>query len=193
MRSCVALIVLSIAALGGAALAQNPPASQRETAAAQEVQDEVIVRGRRLGELRDGIDKAREQAYAIFNEINSDDDFDVRCRDEVKYHSHAKHRVCRPKFEDRIQAAAAREYLSSLFWNCPGGGGVTQGCIFSNVGQSAIAAAGSVEGQLPYKQDQIADEILRLANENEQFAQAILDWFEAQQQYEAARKRRNDD
>jgi hypothetical protein len=189
----VALLVFCVTVAGGVAFAQSAPTTPGRAASAprqEEAPDEVIVRGRRLGELRDGLEKAREQAYAIFNEINSDDDFDVRCRDEVKYFSHAKQRVCRPKFEDRLQAQAAREYLSGLFWNC---GEVSQDCMFSNVGQSAIAAAGGVEGQLPYKQDQMADEILRLANENEQFGQAILDWFEAHQQYEAARKRRNED
>jgi hypothetical protein len=32
-------------------------------------------------------------------------------------------------------------------------------------------------------------EIVRLANENTQFAQAILDYYEASQKYDAARKR----
>jgi hypothetical protein len=34
------------------------------------------------------------------------------------------------------------------------------------------------------------DEIVRLANQNARFAQAILDWYEKTQQYEAARRRR---
>ncbi len=36
------------------------------------------------------------------------------------------------------------------------------------------------------------EEILRLANQDDRFAQAILDFYEASQQYEAARKRRDD-
>jgi len=35
-------------------------------------------------------------------------------------------------------------------------------------------------------------EIFRVARENDEFAQAILDWYEANQQYDAARKRRKD-
>lgn len=190
----IAVILFSMVLSGaGVALAQSEPAGgERAATAPQEAPDEVIVRGRRLQELRVEVEDARERAYDLFNEINSDDDFDIRCRDERMYHSHALHRACRPKFEDRIQAAAAREYLSGLFLNCAGGGGVTQDCMFSNVGQSAIHAAGGVEGQLPAKQDQMADEVLRLANQDDRFARAIIDWYEARRQYDEARKRRKD-
>ena len=194
MRIIAAVLFSTVVSGTGVALAQGEPASgERAPTASQEAPDEVIVRGRRLQELRVEAEDARERAYDLFNEINSDDDFDVRCRDERMYHSHAIHRVCRPKFEDRIQAAAAREYLSGLFLSCEGGdGGVTQDCVFSDVGQSAIHAAGGVEGQLPAKQDQMADEILRLANQDDRFAQAIIDWYEARRQYDEARKRRKE-
>jgi hypothetical protein len=36
------------------------------------------------------------------------------------------------------------------------------------------------------------DEILRLANEDDRFAQAILDFYEASQQYDTARGRREE-
>jgi hypothetical protein len=36
------------------------------------------------------------------------------------------------------------------------------------------------------------DEILRLAGENDQFAQAILDFYAAQQEYDAARHGRGE-
>jgi hypothetical protein len=38
----------------------------------------------------------------------------------------------------------------------------------------------------------LRDESPRRARENDEFAKAILDWYEANQQYEAARKRRAD-
>ena len=53
-----------------------------------EAPEEIVVRGRRLVELGVEVEKAREHA-AIFNEINSNDDFDVHCRDERKYISGA--------------------------------------------------------------------------------------------------------
>ena len=195
MRSSITLIVLSIAVAGsGQALAQSEPATgeRRDATTRQEAPEEVVVRGRRIGELRAEIEVARQRAYGIFNEINSNDEFDVRCRKDSRAGTNVPQQVCRAQFEDQISSAAGQEYLSGLFRACRGAGGVTQDCMFSNDASAAISAAQGVEGQAPGKRDQMKDEILRLANRDERFAQAILDWYEANQQYEAARKRRED-
>lgn len=195
----VTLIVLSIAVSGsGAALGQSATAARDGAgdsgrAAAPE---EVVVRGRRLVELRFDVEKAHEQVYAIFNQINSNDAFDVHCRDERKYHSRATQRVCRANFENRISGEAAREYMAALNWTCQPVDGTgfinSQACMFSAPGQMAKSNAQGVEGQAPSMHAQMNDEIVRLAEEDERFARAIIDWYEKNQQYEAARKRRND-
>jgi len=193
MRRFVALIVLSMNASGGPALAQTePPARERGATAAQENPEEVVVRGRRIGELRAEVEDARERAYELFNDLNNNDEFDVYCRKEIRSGTNVPAEVCRAQFENRISADAAREYLSGLFSACNGAGGVTQDCMFSNAGAAAISRAQGVEGQLAGKREQMTDEIFRVARENDEFAQAILDWYEANQQYEAARKRRRD-
>lgn len=64
--------------------------------------------------------------------------------------------------------------------------------MFSNRASDAKSAAQAVEGQELSRRDQMKEEILRLAREDERFAQAILDWYEASEQYEVARKRRGD-
>lgn len=179
---------------GAYALESNASAVQQSAsqAARQETPDEVIVRGRRLAEFRQDVQDKREQAYAIFNEINSDDDFDVRCYDERKYHSRAKRHVCRAHFEDRITAEAGAEYMRALKFFCPpsaGGAANIQDCIFSGIGQQAAQAARRVELGIPNKRDEMNDEILRLANENDEFAQAILDFYAADQRYDEARSR----
>jgi hypothetical protein len=191
-------VLMSILAAGGDALAQPEPAAREPTRVApqQSAPEEVIVRGRRLTELRFEVEQAQERAYAIFNEINSDDDFDVYCREERKYHSRATQRTCRPQFENRISAEAARAYMAELNWTCqPNQEGFldTQACMFSGPGVAAKATAQGVEGQLPGKRDQMSDEIVRLANQDDRFAQAILDWYEKTETYEAARKRRRED
>jgi hypothetical protein len=192
MRVAALLLVLFTAARSYAVLAQTAPA-----AGVAPDTEEVVVRGRRLTDLRFEVELAQERAYAIFNELNSDDDFDVHCRDERRHHSRATVRTCRAQFENRISAEAAREYMAALAWTCqpsadPNGFATlnTQACMFSNNGQSAAAAARAVEGQLPTKHEQMNDEIIRLANEDDRFAQAILDWYETNQHYESARKHR---
>lgn len=166
------------------------------TAAAQaEAPEEVVVRGRQIGELRAAVERAREAAYALFNELNSSNDFDILCREETRYFSHAKTRVCRARFEDRISSQAAKEYMSTLFARCPpdsDGAIQWQTCMFNGVGQAAKSNAQAVEGQAPAMHDRLNDEIVRVANENDEFARAILDVYEADRRYDEARKRRDD-
>jgi hypothetical protein len=187
------LIVLSIAVSGGGvAVGQRAPADRD---GAKVTPDEVIVRGRQVGELRVEVQRAREHAYAIFNDINSDNDFDVHCRDETRYFSHSKRRVCRAQFESRISSQAATEYTATLRARCPPnaeGAIQWQACMFGDVGQTAKANAQAVEGQATSMHDRMNDEVLRLARTDLRFGQAILDFFDASQQYEAARKRRKD-
>jgi hypothetical protein len=142
----VAAVLFSIAVPSGDSLAQSELSTREAAGAAPEqpAPEEVVVRGRRLTVLRFEVELAQERAYAIFNEINSDDDFDVYCREERRYHSRATRRTCRAQFESRISAQAATEYMHALSWSCeagPDGAVNTQACMFSNIGQSAAAAA----------------------------------------------------
>jgi hypothetical protein len=192
----VALILFSIAVSGGAvALGQSAPAApDGADARSRELPEEIVVRGKRLGEFRVEVQLARERAYVIFNEINSNDDFDVYCRNERKHHSRATKRVCRAQFENRISAHAAREYMAFMTMNCPSPGGFIdwQGCMFNGIGQQAAGQAKAVEGQAAGMHDRMDDEILRLARTDLRFGQAILDFYEASQKYDAARERRED-
>ena len=188
-----ASLVACIAMECAVALAQNAPATPERAASAprqEEAPDEVIVRGRRIGELRVEVEQARIRAYEIFNDLNSDDDFDVSCHEDSRSGTRMPRRVCRARFEDRISSRAGQEYISALKWVCPDG--LTQGCIFSDASSYGISAAQGVEGEAPIRRKQLTEEVMRLANENDRFAQAILDWYEANQQLEAARKRRRD-
>ncbi len=180
------------AAVPGAA--QSPAASAETDAPGGEAPEQIIVSGKRLVELRVEVQRARERAYAIFNEINSTNDFDVHCRDEKKHHSRTTRRVCRAQFESRISSDAAKEYMASLTLNCPSAGGVIswQGCMFGPVGAGASSQARATELQAPPLHDRMTDEIQRLAEEDPRFGRAILDFYERNQQYEAARQRRED-
>ncbi len=177
--------------------AQAEPTAVDETAESSrpgEAPEEVVVRGRRLTELRAQVQKTRENAYAIFNEINSTDDFDVHCREESQVFTRVRQRVCRAQFEERISGAAAKEYMATLTWTCPpdARGSFTQECLFSGYGQRAADRARTVEAEAPTLHDRMNDEMQRLAEEDPRFAQAILEFYEASQQYDAARKRREE-
>jgi hypothetical protein len=188
----VAAFLFSLAVSGAnIVVAQSEPGQRTGPPVPQQNPEEVIVRGRRLGELRFEIEQARIRAYDIFNEINSDDDFDVHCQDKSRSGTRMPQQVCRARFEDRISSRAGQEYIATLRWRCPEG--LTQDCIFSDYSSSAISAAQGVEGEALGKRQQLTREITRLANENDEFAQAILDWYAANELYEVERQRRRAD
>ena len=43
------------------------------------VDEELVVRGRRLSDFRSALEIARVRVYDLFNDLNSDDAFDVHC------------------------------------------------------------------------------------------------------------------
>jgi hypothetical protein len=190
----VTLMVCSVVVFAcRVAVAQNEVAAGGRSAGspAGQADDEVIVTGKQLGQMRAQIENARERAWGIFNDINSSNDFDVHCKDETHSFSHAKVRACRPQFEGRITSTAAREYLAAIAMTCPSdkdGFIDFQACMTGAYGQRAQARAQAVSSEAPAKRDQFTDEIFKLAGENDQFAQAILDVYALQQKYEAARK-----
>jgi hypothetical protein len=199
MRTSMLIVLLAAMPLTGVALAQGGAASpsRAEVDPQREAPEEVIVRGRRLSELRYEVQAAREHAYDVFNALNSDDEFDILCRDERKYHSRTKRRVCKARFETDISADAANEYMSALFFACrPDSTGEFNltACMFSDASENARSRAQAVEGEAGPKRDALSDEIWHVANEHPEFAQAILDYFEFSQQYDAATTRgRRDD
>jgi hypothetical protein len=64
------------------------------TAQPRQTIEEVIVRGRSYGELRAQIRIRQDAVFARFNEINSDDAFDIECKMEPRLESHILERSC---------------------------------------------------------------------------------------------------
>ena len=61
--------------------------------------------------MRAEILEVQNNAIDLFNAINSDDDFDIRCRRETPLGSYIPRRNCRPRFVDRIESSATQIYL----------------------------------------------------------------------------------
>jgi hypothetical protein len=79
----------ALVVLGAAAAAQaTAPATEPRA------DEEILVLGKRLEELRIRIRLAEDDVYARFNEINSDDLFDVHCYERPASGSHIDRRRC---------------------------------------------------------------------------------------------------
>jgi len=65
-----------------------------EAAPAASAPDEVVVIGQSLSDLKLRVEAAEVAVFDRFNDINSDDDFDIHCRYRTRYFSHTRERVC---------------------------------------------------------------------------------------------------
>jgi hypothetical protein len=174
-----------------AAHAQNAagaPAAGQADARRAETPEEIVVRGRRLEDLRFEVEKARVRAYDVFNELNSTDDFDIRCNAETRTGTRMGRQVCVAQFESRISSRASKDYMAAIRDHC--GGQLTQDCIFdTNIAGFGKAAAQAVEGEAPRQRALLNQEIHRLARTDLRFGQAILDFYDASMRYQEERER----
>ena len=90
---------LQAVALLGAALCfrtalyaqEAAPAVSEPTAPPDDV---IVVREKEIEELRLRVERAEDDVFARFNEINSDDSYDIHCYERVPINSHISRRVC---------------------------------------------------------------------------------------------------
>jgi hypothetical protein len=133
-----------LVALGacGATYAQQTPIAPPED-------PDITVRGKRTS-FDVQLARAEDQLFAVFNSINSRDEFDIHCYQEAPFGTRIKQRVCAPKFAEDADAEAALEF----HWN----------------GTSPDAT--SLKG---HKQRLLREEMTKLASENPQLRQALLE------------------
>ncbi len=154
---CVSVVV------GHDGHAQTPPSAVDDNATVDTGFDdveEIIVRGRSLGELRFEIRRSEAAVFARFNELNSTDDFDIKCRSET-YYGHLA-RICQPNFARELQGRAATEQVRAM----QGGGSPGLGFLYAQ--------------QARLLQGQLDAEMRQLAAEDEQLQSAIADLSQAE-------------
>jgi hypothetical protein len=104
LRLTLMVLLSVVAAVAGAAAAPAPPAPVMTPATARpeeplEQLDEIVVRGESVIK---AINDAEDNFYALFNQVNKDDDYDTHCVylniDPDNANSTIKSRVCLPGF-----------------------------------------------------------------------------------------------
>jgi len=102
----VNLAVLAWASAGVVQAASAPAATESTEL------PEVQVMGKRLSQMRQDIIKTEDKFFALFNELNKDDDYDVHCGNEARTGTRLKQRVCRVHYYEKAQADEARAMLT---------------------------------------------------------------------------------
>jgi hypothetical protein len=86
----------------------GPPEAEQEL-------DEVIVEGSPLWKLRREIRETEDRFYARYNELNTNDDFDVYCAKQAALGSRLRSTRCRIAFYQDAEIAAVQAYLTGGF------------------------------------------------------------------------------
>jgi hypothetical protein len=175
----------SVVPLLWALLGAEPLAAQAADAAREEP-EEVIVRGRRLADFRAELDTAQLRVYEVFNELNTDDTFDVHCQRESVTGTRTRRQICRPEFKNDIAGDAAKAWINALIDVC---GGVSPTCIFENAraASQAKSAALAEEAREPLMVKRFADEMARVVRDHPEMQQALLDYEAVERAYDEAR------
>lgn len=148
-------------------------ASQQESASDEEsetqvettVIEEITVQGERTTfSLRMEIESAETEVYNLFNELNSNDDFDVTCKDIVYTGSHIPQRTCMSAFLREEQAFQTQSYLQ----------GVPLGEGIGGPNSGALMDLSSASGEVREKAKAMEQEMIRLAVEVPEFAEALI-------------------
>jgi hypothetical protein len=116
---------LQAVALLGAALcvrtalhAQGAAAASESTASPEDV---IIVREQELEALRLRIERAEDEVFARFNEINSDDSYDIQCYERVPRNSRIARRVCLSNAARAADTAIANATVRAMQGSAVGG------------------------------------------------------------------------
>lgn len=168
----VLLLHAALAAQEGVApAALQPPPSD----------DEIIVLGKRLEELRIRIERAENDVYARFNEINSNDLFDVHCYERPSAGSRIENRTCLSnswRENDMAHADATVRDLQSGITTGDQSGNTRGGAGYSHIPQRYIAKQLGTEVL-------VVDEMQQLAREDPELGAAMVRLGQAYQALEA--------
>jgi hypothetical protein len=82
--------------------------------AAAEGTEEVIVQGRSLALLREELEIAENKLYAVFNDINTIEEFDIHCALHAQTGTRMPQRVCLPNYVKRAEEREAQAFRRAL-------------------------------------------------------------------------------
>lgn len=171
-----ALILLSHG-IAPVAAASTPPESTL---------DELVVEAKRtrLTELRNEMIRLEDEFYSRYNELNENDDFDIRCTREAKVGTRLERRYCRAVYENQILADEGRDYHLDLLRCCDLSTPVPKGAERPPA-QPPVPAIVLIEAR---KQD-FRKTMVQVTSSHLELAELLRQRAEAAQRYEATRRK----
>ena len=110
----VFLCLLSVAAPTIAAVGQDEGASTGVASNDETIEDNVVVDQKSQADLRREVFQAEEDFYSVYNKLNDDKEYDVRCFYEKPTGTNIKNHVCRARFVTKAYERHARRNRNNL-------------------------------------------------------------------------------
>jgi len=158
-----AVAVLFPVLLQQAAIAQE--ADAEESAPLEEV---VTIAPRTLRLMRVEIRRAEENVIDLFNAVNTDGDYALRCRREAPLGSHIPVRACSTTIVDRLTARASQDFVMTGFYDYPA-------------------------AEIRYHEQMLRETMSRLISEDPLLHRALTEYYLLKTEYDAEREERHKD
>jgi hypothetical protein len=156
-----AAVLLLVLPLSGVCQSESVQAEE-----SSETIEEIIVLGSKsLVKLKLEMYKAEDTLYDLYNSLNTDDKFDIRCYKEATTGSHIKHRVCRT---NRLSELIAEETQRMMR------------------GEPYVYPAVEIKKM----NERMLAEMTELASNQPEYLNALIKYTEARQTLESERKRK---
>jgi hypothetical protein len=165
----------------------RPAEADESESGAPDVMEEIVVYGdKSLSQLRREMHLASEAFFDVYNELNSDDDFDIQCDYETTLGDRRRNHVCRPRFAVKAEARETAAYLMSGHAVQRGTG---PGAGF-NPGNGYVSP---IAKRVHEKEALMWQEVSELLALHPEFRDALNELLRAKNGYESERERRRDD
>jgi len=116
MKQTHTILALFVAVLAFpmAAAGQDEQASTGAASKTDAIDNIVVVGEKSLAKLRKDVFEAEEDFYSVFNKLNDEKDYDVRCFYEKATGTHIKNHVCRARFVTKAFERHARRNRNNM-------------------------------------------------------------------------------
>ena len=161
----------------------DPDQGPQENVSQRPIEEIQVIGERSLSFLRNEIRREEENLYRIFNELNSHDRFDIKCKTERRLGSAILIRNCYPRFFTDLRETENSVGLSQLRQD-----GVDS-ALFA-LGVSQLKTDRQIRELAAGDYQTLSEEMLRIASENPDYLRILMKVADLKADYQAAREER---
>ena len=165
----------------------DPDQESQENVSQRPIEEIQVTGERTLLTMRNEIIREEENLYRIFNELNSHDRFDIKCKVERRTWSYILARNCYPKFFTDLRRAENSFALSELRQAFSDDG--VDPALF-DMGMGKIKNDREIRELAAGDYQALSEEMLRIASENPDYLNILMKVADLKADYQAAREER---